>query len=198
MHPHATGEDLLRLRVVAALLLLREVIAEHLRPFADQPFGGRLGQARRFVPPLGIRGHVALGPVGPEQEHRVRLDRDALRAQGALGPLEIFGADARVRGALEGEIHDDGLADHRLEGNLLHTRHVAKEVMRRIDVRPRMHRHLDEIGDETLLLPRHDRPELEVVLVLGEGRGVAFFHGHAEVHDAHCSLLFPQATVTAA
>src|SRR5207302_10055360 len=82
-----------------------------------------------------------------------------------------------------------GLADHRLERNLLHPRHVAKEVMRRIDVRPRMHRHLDEIGDEALLLPRDDRSQLEVVLILGKRRGVAFLDGHAEVHDAHRSLL---------
>ncbi len=46
VHSHATGEDLLGLLVVAALLLLSEVVAEHLRPFGDQPFGGRLGQAR--------------------------------------------------------------------------------------------------------------------------------------------------------
>src|SRR5262249_12352108 len=48
-----------------------------------------------------------------------------------------------------------------------------------------VHGHLHHVRDEALLLPLHDRLQLEVVLVLGERGRVALLDGHAQVYDPH-------------
>ena len=80
-----------------------------------------------------------------------------LASRAALGPVHVFRRDPRVRLPLEREVEHDGLAHHRLERQLLDIGHVAEEMVRRIDMRARVHRHLDHVRDETLVFPLHDR-----------------------------------------
>src|SRR5436309_1258402 len=140
--------------------------------------------------PGGLHGVVALGPVGAQEEHAVGRDGDALGMEGGLVPVHVLGRDPRVRRALEREVEHDRLADHGLEGELLDVGLVTEEMMRRIDMRARVYRHLHHVRDEALVLPRHDGLELEVVLVLREGCGVALLHGHAQVDDPHGVISF--------
>src|SRR6266576_51233 len=58
-------------------------------------------------------------------------------------------------------------------------------MMRRVDMRAGVHGHLNDVGDKTLVLPPDDRFQFEIFFIGRKRRGVAFFHRHAEIDDAH-------------
>ena len=86
------------------------------------------------------------------------------------------------------QVQDHGFPHHRLERQLLDRRLVAKKMMRRVDVRAGVHRHLDDVGDKAFFLPLDDRFQFEIFFIGREGRRVAFFYGHAEIDDTHVHI----------
>src|SRR5438445_3370944 len=127
VHREVLGREVGQTRAV----LLEEVEADGLRSPGDEPLRRLRREPGRLDEVVGPPAVHPVGPVGAKQD-----DVAPPHVVGAAAP-EIVDRDPVVR-ADEGEVDDDRLAHHLVEGDLRRGDPILEDVQGRVDVGPRV------------------------------------------------------------